>query len=915
MVLDNLDRGANLTLLTYPSVDALEEFKLLRSNYSPEFGRNSGGQINAVTRSGGRDFHGGVFEFFRNDVLAANNFFNNFYAVPRPPIRYNNFGFTIGGPVYMPGVYNANRKKTFFFYSQEWRCVIDYSTFLSRQMPTPEELQGILPQEVCTKPVFDPDTGACIGPTTTEITNFDPTALAYIKDIYSKLPVPAPDGTIASTGRNVYNFREELFRVDHVFNPNLSAFVRCINDYIPTEEPSGLFTGSNLPGVATTHTNAPGNGLAVHATFTFSPTLLNEAGYGYSYGAVDTQPVGLNTRVLSPDVRPNLAYTTPASRIPNLYFATSENIIGFGPWIDKNANQSAFDTLIKTAGKHSLRFGVSYNHHNKEDNPGEVNNGAFGFYSVDPTGVSTFAQEWANFLIGNVESFSQNSTTVLINTHQNNGEFFAQDEYRILRNLTITYGFRWSLFRQPTDSNNSNTAFDPALFDPTSAPEIDGATGLLVPGTETPVVNGIIVAGKTSPFGNAIASQSNKDIAPRVGLAWDPFHDGKTAVRAGYGVFFDSPPLGSRSGFFNPPTFQYVSISNTNLTNPTDVAFGTNLVPGPLFSPSPDWNTPYSQEWSLDIQRQFMPSILLDVGYFGNKGTHLLGAREINQPRPGAYLQAGLLPQGPITPETSQLLNSVRPYRGYGPINFSANQFDSNYHSLQVRGQLRFGQKFEAVVNYTLAHALGNMADDFAVAQNSYDLRAEYGPTNFDRRHIFTARYIYRLPSYPGPEGFVGRLLNGWELSGVVFASSGPPISVSGLNPPIDPAGLGLFAPYSFAPARPDRIGDPNKDAPRTVNQWFNTSAFANPTADGLRPGNAPVNSIRGPGEIRWDAAVLKRTKFKERFNLEFRVEATNVLNHTNFDLVVVSFGNPQFGQVRGTRDPRILQLGIKLNF
>ena len=157
--------------------------------------------------------------------------------------------------------------------------------------------------------------------------------------------------------------------------------------------------------------------------------------------------------------------------------------------------------------------------------------------------------------------------------------------------------------------------------------------------------------------------------------------------------------------------------------------------------------------------------------------------------------------------------------------------------------------------------------------------------------------------------------IGGWELSGAAFLSSGPPISVVGLNPPIDPAGLGLFTPWDFAPARPDRVGDPNKGAPRTLAQWFNTSVFANPPADGLRPGNAPVTSIHGPGEIRWDAAVLKNTKSEGHFNLEFRVEAANVLNHTNWDSVDPYFFDFQFGQVRGTRDPRILQLGLKMNF
>jgi Carboxypeptidase regulatory-like domain/TonB-dependent Receptor Plug Domain len=238
---DNVDRGLNQTLLTFPSVDSIAEFKVLRGNYAPEFGRGSGGQINVITRSGTSAFHGGTYEFFRNDVLAANNFFNNLKGLARPPLRYNNFGFTIGGPVFIPRLYN---RKTFFFFSQEWRRVINYSTFTSAQVPTRAELQGTFAMPVCTEPIIDPVTHLCVGPATTQITNIDPTADAYIKDIFSKLPAPGPDGTLSFTGRNVFNFREENLKVDHIFGPKLSVFVRYINDSIPTEEPGGFGTGS-----------------------------------------------------------------------------------------------------------------------------------------------------------------------------------------------------------------------------------------------------------------------------------------------------------------------------------------------------------------------------------------------------------------------------------------------------------------------------------------------------------------------------------------------------------------------------------------------------------------------------------------------------------------------------------------------
>jgi len=257
----------------------------------------------------------------------------------------------------------------------------------------------------------------------------------------------------------------------------------------------------------------------------------------------------------------------------------------------------------------------------------------------------------------------------------------------------------------------------------------------------------------------------------------------------------------------------------------------------------------------------------------------------------------------------------VRPYRGYGPITYFSNQFDSNYNSLQAKLQLRFRQRLYVSANYTWEHALSDAARDNSVAQNSRDLRAEYGPTDYDRRDIFNASYIYQIPNYHDQLGFVGHLLEGWELTGALYFSSGRPVFIRGLNPPVDPAGLGFFAPSGAAVARPDEIADPNQGAPRTVKEWFNTSAFANPPSDGLRPGNAPARALYGPGEIRWDAAILKNTRLSEGWDLEFRAEATNLLNHTNLDYVVSDFGSPQFGQVLTARDPRIATFGLKLNF
>jgi hypothetical protein len=914
---DNLDRGGNVTLLTYPSIDSIQEFQVLRGNYSPEFGRSSAGQINVITRSGTKNFHGGIYEFFRNDLLAANNFFNNRNALPRPPLRYNDFGFTFGGPLRIPGMRGSRETKTFFFYSQEWRRAIDYRTVASGTIATLAERQGTFTSPVCTQ--HDPNTGDCTA-TSTQITNFDPTAAAYIEDIFSKLPAPGPDGTLTFTARNRYDFREENVRIDHVFGPKLSIFGRYIDDSIPTEEPTGVFgTGSSLPGVGNTSTNAPGRGFTLRATMTLSPKSLNEVGYAYSYNAISSDPIGSLSSRVSPHVQPRLPFASMIPRVPDLLFFPGEWVIGFGPFRNSNRNHSVFDTVTRIVGRHSLKFGFSYNHYEKQENLGQNNNGFYAFIGPDPSGDFTFQQAWANFLLGRVVQFGQTNVDFVGDIRQKQVELFAQDEFRLRPNLTLTYGLRWSLFRQPTDGRGRATTFDPHTYDSASAPAIDINTGLLVTGTETPVLNGVIIGGRNSPFGDAVARQNNANVAPRIGFAWDPFRKGTTSVRGGYGVFYDSPSIHGNLayGFSNPPFVSRVDIFDTSLSDPGSVVADPSLFPQPLGGIATDWKQPYTQQWSLDLQRLITPSTLFDIGYYGTKGTHLIGSLDINQPKPGAYLEAGVLPQGPIEWFTTQLLNYVRPFRGFDAINLYSPIFHSNYHSLQVQMQKRFRGSSVVVANYTWSHALTNASDDDASVQNIRDIQAEYGDAGFDRRHVFTGSYVYTLPFHESQRGVAGHLLGGWELSGIVYVQSGLPLTVSGIKSAIDPAGLGLFGwSSSGSAARPDQLGDPNQGAPHALDRWFNTSVFADPPAQGIRPGNARRNSVRGPGAARWDAALLKTTRIGEQVTLQFRAEASNVLNHTNLDQVIANFGDTDnFGKVRSARDPRIIQLGLKLSF
>jgi hypothetical protein len=959
---DTTDRGANLTVQTYPSVDAIQEFSVLRSLYPAESGRSAGGQVNVITKSGTSKFHGSLFEFVRNDKLNANTYLINRThplgidengKAKRAPFRYNNFGGTIGGPLPWPHVGVGGpaweKNNTFFFFSEEVRRVILYPS-LTSTVPDANQRQGIFSQQVCVGPIANQ---CSVTATSIPQATWSPLAAAYVQDVFNKLPLPDSTGTLFFPTRGIFNFRQDLLRIDHRFSDKVSAYYRFENDSIPTIDPNGTFgQGGGQPFIATASTNSPGKTHVLRGTWSLNPHTIMEAGAAYSWGDVPSEIIGLDNIKNSPNIAahlPAFPFATTRGRIPTLGISPFSTVTAFGPYSDFSFNKSAFVSLTKIFGGHTTKYGFNFSRIRKHENSlGGFNEGRYTAASTAPTrptGTSAANQNWANFLLGVNQVFTQNQFDLTADLHADSYEAYAQDEWRVKQNLTIYYGGRLSRFGQPWDGNGRMTSFSPFAFSRAAGQmyQVYG-NGQRVPGTGNPL-NGIVmnsqnvVAGGTpSPFGKSLAP-TRTNFAPRFGIAWDPFKKGTTSIRAGYGIYFDQLSFSFEEVQLvatNPPFQQQVVINGTTLDNPLGGTPNVNNNVQDVGGIDPNFKTPYVQSWSLDVQHQFGQKNFVTVGYYGSRGVHLTGRVDLNNLPAGYAIGLGATACAPTTtPGTTVrsvpcqapgqvfttaaqelILNQIRPFPGYGVINYLQTAFNSNYHSLQVTAQRRFTRSSQVNLAYTWSKNLTDSQNESGTApQNTYDLKSEYARANLDRRHVLSINYIYELPFFQKQHNFEAKVLGGWQVSGIVYYYSG--LGFSATTSGFDYAGLG-FLGNSPSGARPFMTCDPNQNGPRTFGQWFDTSCFTNPsaTSGNNKVGNEARNVIVGPPTTRFDATLAKNIRLSDSMSLQLRWELFNVFNHTNFTTLALASTTPStFGSVTGVRDPRQMQLGIKFIF
>jgi hypothetical protein len=889
---ENTDMGNGVGLLTSPGMETIGEFKMQTSNYSAEYGTAGGANLMVVTRTGTKEFHGAAYDFFRNDALDARySFANNV-----PTLRYNNFGYRIGGPVFIPHLYNTDRSRTFFFFAEEWRKKRTQDTFLAAT-PTPAMRAGDFSSEAARigMPILDPITHNPLAGNQIPTNRIEPNALLLLQNNF---PQPNTSGFLNynTNAPDSDNWRQETANVTHQLAANTQLQVRYIQDTEIQQQSGVLWSSQSFPNIGST-VNLPGHSFLAKATTSISSTMLNEVSYDYAsnYGSKDKGAVSLQGAYVAPSGLsiPRL-FQPPAgapNKVPNLSFSGGWGQIdtSYYPWWAHHNIQSATDNFSKVLGTHSLKFGGTYQHSvtpvQSQVNP--AYQGGFNF-----TGIFT-NDPIADFLLGYGASYSELAKVITPNYIYNQLELYAQDTWKVNRRLTVNLGVRYFYMPHVYEESDLISNFLPGAYNPAQAVTVL-PDGTIKPGAGNPL-NGIETPKTGLPKG--LVKNYTWNFGPRIGFAWDPTGRQNLSLRGGYGIGYYRVPGNDIYGMVgNPPNAGDVQIFDPLLSDPAAGKAGA-LNPVSLTTLDYIYKNPMVQTYSLDIQKEIVPGTVLDVGFVGTQGRHLDRARDINQSFPtGGY-------------DFNPLLNSnaipavlIAPYPGYSSITQLENTASSSYNALQVSFKRRMskGLLFETV--YTWSKTITDASGFGETPQNSYNLRAERGLASFDRPHVLVLNYIYDIPFFRSQRGFLGEALGGWELSGITQFQSGQPINIGVTG--------GTFGLAS----RPNAVSgiDPNS-GPHTAGAWFNTAAFTAPAYGYF--GDAGRNIVRGPGFQTWDLSLFKTFKFGERFSYQLRGDAFNAFNHTNLWNVSNSFGAGNFGQVTSAHEARVLQVSMKVEF
>ena len=931
--------------------DSAQEFRVMTSNYSAEFGRNTGAVIQILTRSGTNELHGDAYWFGRYSALGARDFFNHQPDTPKNPYTRNDFGGSVGGPIV--------KDKLFWFANYEGQRFITNLTNTST-VPTSDFKTGKF-----TATVPDPENPSSFIDVPIDVSNPENNALGLpldptIQSLLSYYPapngpavVPGMTGLLFYPSESRWDGNNATAKVDYHITQKHSLSVR----YSFTQASDPNFDHSDfLPNsLGGTELYLRNQSAGISLTSAFSDRWINEFRFGANrshqeytcngYKTIDSlgqiDPVGVGADYVMPfsgfgcftliDANQQARFTGTYQTIDNISYSRGRHLFKFGGEF-RDVYSNSFDNF---STRTNLNF-VSYSFAGVAalfpDSP------ASGYAPVEDSLDALLGVENSQFQTQYFDKNNNRASSDLRGLRQREWAGFVQDTWKVLPNLTLNYGLRYEYYGVPFEVNNnlSNLFADP------SGPAPFTFT-IVGPGT-----------------GHTLYANQYNNIEPRIGLAWDPFKDGKTSVRAGYGIFHDRAYgnlLGNSRG--NAPfslSYQDFSILALSDVAPPDTIQNPEplVVPDECFCAAylidPKLKSPYTQAWNFGIQRAITPTIILEVNYVGNKGTHLFRAVDGNPPQPNlvADLLAYCVPGNDFGCDTTTLqfgslwagadfyfdspfnaVNNNAFYTALGAPGPGAVLYksigNSNYNALQVNLQKHFSSGFQFQLAYTYAHAISDVNDPLVpsgnngyLPRNTFDLRAERGNSDFDIRHRAVVNFVYQPNIGKGrghlSEGFVGRVLEGWALSGIIDAQTGHPFDIYGLTD----------ANHTGEVARASQTGGPTAQPKGTDKTFTGPSAASIYTTPFDVQANTGKNEFYGPGAYNIDIATLKDTALTEKLKLQFRFEVYNLFNHAQFAQPYNIYypGNDIFSQststvtrADGTTSARQMQFGLKLIF
>lgn len=952
----DLDTGSNGTVHFQPNMDSIAEIKVMTSNYQAEFGRNGAGVITVISKGGARDFHGSGYYFYRHENLNANSFFNNRTGTRKNPYRYRINGYSIGGPVYIPKKWNTDRSKLFFFWSQEYVGMRkDYGTRFAN-MPTELERKGDYSRSYDVNgaliPVKDPTTGQNFPGNVIPSNLFN----SLGQKMLSFFPLPNytdPDPkqlyqrNYRSQYSGSYPKRQDMIRIDGNFWQSFQFYYRFFKDKDEQDTPYGMWVNGGINYALTpVRFGQPGKGHVVRMNKLFSPTLINEFTFGksrnnlyfdpvnrdlVSRNAVGNPPQWYKDSYIDFDYAPNITFGGQPANPVNYSF-------GGIPYQNYNDIYSYMDNLTKVWGTHTLKAGIYIERTGKFQVGGGNFRGAFSF-SRDTNNPYDSNHSFANALLGNFQNYSEATERVDGDWWFWNVEWYLQDNWRVNRRLTLDFGVRVYHLPPMEDLNRTLSSFTPELYDRAKAPSlyipaINPATGkrvakdpssgsfapapmigLFVPNSGN-YSNGMRIGGVDPGAPPGLYEAPAVAWGPRIGFAYDVMGDAKTALRGGFGMFKDrmqgnptfnlngQPPIAYSPTLYYGSLTDYASVPGAIGPSTSYMLYGLN-----------DQST--TMNFSLGLQHHVVGTVI-DVSYVGGLSRHLMAQLNINPiPMYARFEKANEDPTNPGRPLPDVFL---RPTFGHQDINYRYNGVNSNYNSLQVSANRRFTKGLQFGVAYTWSRTMGvSDCDTCGLSPYFPWQNRNYGPAGFDRRHVFVANYIWDIPNLGQRTSnkYLGWVTDNWQISGITSFISGAPFT------PGFSTTDGQDITGSSEGARVNIIGDtyiPKSE--RTFERNFNTAAFARPALRDF--GNAGQNSMFGPGVNNWDISVSKRFPlWGEPRYLQVRGEFFNAWNHTQFSGMDTGARfdptgkqvNPTFGQFTGARDPRLIQLSIRVNF